>query len=114
MEETEPEMEEIMNQLDKLQDIFDSAKSVSDIAAGVHVSHLMYQKLSFSWAEQRSHLIKMGLPQKILQLDNTALDACISASSISPKHIKQLCEHITRIRRSVSKRVSYFNNSGIS
>jgi len=46
----------------------------------------------------------MGLQQKILRLDNIALDACISASSINPKHIKQLCEQITRIRRSVSKR----------
>ena len=51
MEETE-EMEEIMNHVDALQDIFGSAKKlVSDIAAGVRVSHLIYQKRSFSLVE---------------------------------------------------------------
>src|SRR6266550_1299110 len=106
------EMEEIMNHLDALQDIVNSSKLVSDshIAAGVRISHLRYQKLSFPSVEQ-SHLIKMGLQQKVLRLDNIALDARISASFISPKHIKQLCERITRIRRSTSKRVSYFSSS---
>lgn len=48
MEETE-EMEEIMNHVDALQDIFGSAKKlVSDIAAGIRLSHLIYQKRSFS------------------------------------------------------------------
>ena len=55
----------------------------------------------------------MGLQRKVLRLDEEALNARILASSISPKHIKQLCEQITRIRRSVSKRVSHFSSSGI-
>ena len=100
MKGTEDVMEIVMNRLDALEDILVRAQ-VSDTTAGVRVSHLRYQILSFSSVEQ-SHLIAVGLQRKLLHLDEEALNARISASSISPKHIKQLCEQITRIRRSVS------------
>jgi hypothetical protein len=112
MKGTKEDMEIVMNRLDALEDILDRAQ-VSDMAAGVRVSHLRYwQILSFSSVEQ-SHLIAIGLQQKPLHLNQEALNARILASSISLKHIKKLCKQITRIHRSVSKRVSHFSSSCI-
>ena len=103
-------MAKIMCHVDALQDILGSSKKlVSEIATGVHVSRLRCSEtLDFI-----GHLNDIGVQRKPLRLNNEALTARISASSTNPKHFEDLCSQITRIRRSTSKRVSYFRRSGI-
>ena len=110
IEETELEMAKIMCHVDALQDILGSSKKlVSEIATGVHVSRLRCSEtLVFI-----GHLNDIGVQRKPLRLNNEALTVRISASSTNPKHFEDLCSQITRIRRSTSKRVSYFRHSGI-